>query len=285
MVAYIVSSISVVLIQQANSPSALYFASGQTLAGGIAYVLASAAQNNRLNSDTYKRLNLGLMEYGLVGLTIGVLGAPFRKDPFLVLPALLATIHSLKGYFYGVLGWDKNNNNNQKTTTRLVQDFWQGTKSTTQSVAESLRSKPKNVKSFLYLGATLLVGALTLSKAGEIVAVARGSPQGGVGGWFFLATRLSRFGRLAFLATVLYTLKDAADRDRLEGTTFIELNFLSSLAMAAMSVYYFSLNNNMNMNVGTAVLGTLAASLSTFCAWSGLSSNRKKKQRQALPKK
>lgn len=41
------------------------------------------------------------------------------------------------------------------------------------------------------------------------------------------------------LSTLSFTLKDAADRDRLKGTTFVELNGLVSIASATMAVYSF----------------------------------------------
>jgi hypothetical protein len=41
--------------------------------------------------------------------------------------------------------------------------------------------------------------------------------------------------KMSLFAAVVYTLKDAADRKRLEGTTFIELNFLSSVMFVAMA--------------------------------------------------
>jgi hypothetical protein len=37
------------------------------------------------------------------------------------------------------------------------------------------------------------------------------------------------------LTTVSLTLKDAADRDRLEGSTFIQLNILTSAMFGAMA--------------------------------------------------
>ena len=71
---------------------------------GISYILISAASNNRLNSDTYKRLNLSLIEYGLVGLVIVSLGGLKRRNAVMALAFALSVINSIKGFAYGVLG-------------------------------------------------------------------------------------------------------------------------------------------------------------------------------------
>ena len=46
---------------------------------------------------------------------------------------------------------------------------------------------------------------------------------------------MERYATLLLLATTTLTLKDAADRGRLEGTTFIELNMIGALAFAQLS--------------------------------------------------
>ena len=153
---------------------------------------------------------------------MAALGSRFAKDPLFLIPAILATVNSIKGYAYGVLGFDKKN-----TETGLVKDFVDGTVGT----VKGFFSIPKNLKSFGYLGATAMVGGLKFVKLAEIIRLVLGGAAG-----LDVATRLSRFGRLSFLTMILYTLKDAADRDRLEGTTFIELNILSSIALATITL-------------------------------------------------
>ena len=39
------------------------------------------------------------------------------------------------------------------------------------------------------------------------------------------------------MTTVMYTLKDASDRDRLSGTTFVQLNLLAAAAFLSISLY------------------------------------------------
>jgi len=45
---------------------------------------------------------------------------------------------------------------------------------------------------------------------------------------YLIATRLFRYSKLSLLFGTLFTLKSAADRDRLGGTTFINLNYWCS---------------------------------------------------------
>ena len=68
---------------------------------------------------------------------------------------ILSVINSLKGYAYGVLGWDK-----QSTETTLLKDLMNGTTDT----VKGFLSVPKNVKAAGYVVATLFVVFLKLEK-------------------------------------------------------------------------------------------------------------------------
>lgn len=213
------------------------------------YIMISAATHDRLSSDTYKRLNLALLEYGLVGLTILSIGG----NKMLALPFTLSVINSIKGYAYGVLGWDK-----QNSETTLLKDFMKGA----QETVKGFFSIPKNVKSFGYLIATYMVASMKLLKLNEIVKfIQANSITGG------LALPLSRFNRLAFFTLLLYTLKDAADRDRLGGTTFIQMNYLCALSMGVNYFFYTS-------GIATP-LGALSAAFTAFFAFNGITSYMK----------
>ena len=82
-----------------------------------------------------------------------------------------------------------------------------------------------------------------------------------------LATLLARFNRLSLLALMLYTLKDAADRDRLGGSTFISLNYLCALAMGVQCAFY--------TGGLTTPLGGLSAFFAAFSAFNGITSYMK----------
>jgi hypothetical protein len=223
----------------------------------ISYVMISAATHDRLDSDTYKRLNLALLEYGLIGLLVLALSGGIKR-PVRVLPFALTVVNSIKGYAYGVLGWNKDRSN-----VTLLGDLTKGIKTT----AMGFFSRPKNFKAVGYMAASITVASLKLLKLKEIVEVLlSNSPLSG--GDF--ATIVARFNRLAFLTMMSYTLRDAADRDRLGGTTFVHMNYLCALSMA-VHCFYFS-----GGGIATPV-GALSAIFGVFFAFNGISSSMNKR--------
>lgn len=221
---------------------------------GISYIMISATRHDRLGSDTYKRMNLALFQYGVIGLLASALIGGMRISR--ILPLALAAVNSIKGYARGVLGW-----NMDKPDVTLLGDFTNGLKAT----ATGLFSRPKNFKAFAYAAANLMVGSLCLIKVTEIVEVflAKSLPPGEI------ATAVARYNRLAFLGLMLYTLRDAADRDRLGGTTFIQMNYLCALSMAAHGQYFAG-------GIATPV-GALCAILGVLFAFNGISSDLNKR--------
>ena len=204
------------------TPSIFHMIGGYiAMPAGVSYIMSGAATHDRLGSDTYKRLNLALLEYGLIGLSIISLGKGGNK--LLSVAYILSVINSLKGYAYGVLGWDK-----QSKETSLLKDLMNGTKET----VKGFLSMPKNVKAAGYQVATYFTAFLKLEKLWEIVKFIQANSITAE-----LSMSLARFNRLAFLTLMVYTLKDAADRDRLNGATFIKLNYLCSLAMGIQCAF------------------------------------------------
>lgn len=210
---------SAVLVKKGLAPATIvHLVSGHVLASGVSAIMVSAAENDRLKSDTYKRLNLALLFYGLIGLPVFYLS---EAPKFVVLPFLFTIINSIKGYTYGVLGWDK-----QNSDTSLGQDFFSGCISTVKGIV----SVPKNIQSLGYLSAIIVFAR----KAGQqLLTLNELFQSSGAGGFVGPAMMkpLTRFGRMVFFLSILYSLKDAADRDRLGGTTFIQLNYLAALFM------------------------------------------------------
>ena len=192
----------------------LYAASGPYLAAGISSTLESAASAGRLGSDTYKRLALFLTEFNLCGLTtilLAIGGTTLRQQLFYVLSlaSFLSLSPTLAGYkngggkLFGDVGG-------------VIKEFF----------------TCKNLNGFIYLGGAWFVALLKVMKVVDIVnLVIEGNPAK------TLATRAVRLGRLALLTGTMLVLKSAADRDRLEGTTFVDLNILSSIVFGTMSYY------------------------------------------------
>lgn len=215
MAAHVLLGARILSVAGPSVPVLVGLATNLALPIGVSYILRSAASNDRLSSDTYKRLNLTLLSYGLLSMVTLALKPTRRGSPLLYLPFALATINSVKGYAYGVLGWDKKNPDG----TSLVQDFSSGVVSTVKGVV----SLPKKFRSIFYLVACLGIGYQNLL---QIVKISKLLPGGGSS----LAPLISELSRGSFLWVILYTLKDAADRDRLTGTTFVQLHYLAALA-------------------------------------------------------
>lgn len=175
---------------------------GPLLAAGFAYILIGACQNDRLSSDTYKRLNLMLATFGFVGLLVGQ-----NRGELWIITSVIAMVNSIKGYGYGIKGW--------KLTESVspIVDMMEGCKANVKCLL-----RVPNERSVGYLLATLFVGSVPLCmlKSGIKLSVVS-------------------YTTLAMLAATTLTLKDAADRGRLEGTTFIELNAMTATVLAQLS--------------------------------------------------
>mmetsp|Transcript_8325 Transcript_8325/g.10917 ORF Transcript_8325/g.10917 Transcript_8325/m.10917 type:complete len:312 (-) Transcript_8325:325-1260(-) len=194
-----------------------FYSVGPLLASGVSFILIGAANSNRLTSDTYKRLNLALIQYGLLGFISGIF---MGQKPLWFISCFITVVNSVKGYGYGLKGWELGN-------ASLKDDIMSGLKANLKSM-----TKIPNLKSAGYLAATLTVGTLQLAKIAELFNIVTTG-----GGKFLFGTRLFRFIKLMLLNVIVFSLKDAADRDRLEGTTFIQLNALSSISFAFWALY------------------------------------------------
>eukprot|EP00978_Attheya_sp_CCMP212_P044063 scaffold299225_cov59-Attheya_sp.AAC.2 len=248
-VAYLVASI-VAVVKNGISPFQSYFVAGPLLAAGMAHTLADAALHDRLSSDTYKRLNLFLgTYYGLVNLILSSMTKrQFGSNPFWsfwTITSFITCVNCIKGYGYGVKGWKLEGD----TLPLVKKDLAEGMKYTFQSLV----SIPKNAQSAGYWIAMGTVASLKMKKLVEIIGLLLVvSSTSTSTSWGMVATRLSRYAKLALLTGVMFTLKDAADRGRLNGTTFIQLNLLSSYVFGSMSAYLYQ-------EAGSTITGLVGA--------------------------
>jgi hypothetical protein len=265
------------------------YAAGPCMAATFCYILqhaAAASNSNRLNSETYKRANLYLSQYGAMYLAAAVLvnggpltecGAKMLHSPILLLASLLAVVNGIKGWSYGAKGgWDKPQNKN----TSLMADFVDVLVS---SWIRILSVVPKSLASLGFLAATLFAATLQIATGVDIVrqlvpeilaTLATSSSSSSAAAAMSItsaggvALKMIQFTRLSMLTCICVTLKDAADRNRLTGTTFIQYNALSTFTFALMSANFLSLKQ------APSLAAAAAAVFSLFSAVIGLVSIR-----------
>lgn len=260
--AYLAAS-SFHLIKGGNNFLYYIFGGGTFTVAGILYILKGAAQNDRLGSDTYKRLNLSIIFYAFVQQILPAMGLGLSGKLFFKGPAILTLINGIKGYGYGCLGWDK-----AKGMTTVFSDLKEGILSTLQGLTVV------KAKSAGYILGTVMLGIMSLVKAKELCTMVFVPSIVSPTTYYQIFSRLSRLSRLGLMTTILYTLKDASDRDRLKGSTFIQLNFLAAAALLSMVLY---LSPSIGKSNGpTTALVMLASGISTMTLCQGVSSLKAK---------
>lgn len=221
--------------------------SGQVVAAGISSILPSAVDNNRLKSDTYQRLNWFLVFYATIQLVaVGVDYKNALKNwwPF-ALAAILGLIPAWKGW-------------NQGITENTAVATWNMGKDTIKGLLGF-----KTIKGFGYLLALYFMMYLKIDKLWEMKGFIMD------GSSYMISRRMFRYSKYALLFGTLFTLKSAADRDRLEGGTFINLNYLCSFFFMALSFATYP--------PSLSLLNFIVPfSFSLFCAYNGISSKMKK---------
>ena len=93
--AYLAAS-SFHLIKGGNNFLYYIFGGGTFTVAGILYILKGAAQNDRLGSDTYKRLNLSIIFYAFVQQILPAMGLGLSGKLFFKGPAILTLINGIK---------------------------------------------------------------------------------------------------------------------------------------------------------------------------------------------
>ena len=213
---------------------------GFGLAAGVSHILGGATDQNRLGSDTYKRLNLGLLGFSTLGLLVvpGEAGFLPTANTFLVAWTLLSLVKGLTAVVAWE-GWKRGVDSNSSLVAELIQ----GIASTLQGIWFTKKR-----------------GA---AYRNPLVLVILGMVSSFFEGCFFVTYKMptldtslwwSAVGRLFLITTMMYSLKDAADRERLSGTTFIQLNFM-------MFVWLFTVGIAQSLRVGEPFLLSKASLL------------------------
>jgi hypothetical protein len=223
-------------------------AAGYGLAAGVSYILAkaAAASKQQLNSETYKRLNVGLLGFSIMGLAAvpGEAGFFYTLAPAMILSAMLLAVHvfgmvvSYTGWKYAVVdvprmtlvpddptATDRANKSNSTPISseiqQLAKELWRGTKSTVEGCWRVQNTK----KALTYRNCLLLVLTGCFSHFMDGIFHLRYQDVFHTS-WFESSLAWSGVARLFFISTMVYSLKDAAERDRLTGTTFIQINVM-----------------------------------------------------------
>lgn len=185
----------------ASLPLTCYVTAGPMLAAGVSYVLEGGAVNNRLNSDTYKRLNLFLAQYGLLWLVGAYL---VRKTPskivtnqIMLVASGIAVINGLQSWIYGVTG----RHGLSGAGNSLARELVTGIKKTTEIIFSR-----KTLSGLVYFWACTMTLGLKVSKILDICMLVKGGTATGA----MLCKDVLQFSMYALLNGALFTLKDGA---------------------------------------------------------------------------
>jgi hypothetical protein len=191
---------------------------GYACAAALFDILQSAHAQGWQSSDTYKRLHMAVALFSLMSLPAipGEAGF-FRLNQQGPVLSLLTAVRSI-GALVALWGWKASI---QKT--HVVQELRGGIVNT----LKGLRVRDGK-KALTYRNSFLIVLGAALSSffQGRFL---RSYQQEFLKTNFQISLKWSAVARLAMVAVMIYTLKDAAERDRLAGTTFIQLNVLVGL--------------------------------------------------------
>ena len=198
---------------------------GFALAAGLCHVLQGAATHDRLSSDTYKRLNIGLLGFCALGLAaVPGEGAFMNSATHALVVTMLLTFIKLFGTVLSLMGWKRgiqiDGGMKACTPNRMLRELVTGTKETVQGLKIG-----SNKKALTYRNCLLLVTMGILSSFMEGLFNIRYQNEFRRT-WFEISLQWSAVSRLFMISTMIYSLKDAAERDRLAGTTFIQINIM-----------------------------------------------------------
>lgn len=220
--------------------TALFTLYGSTFAValGAAVSLKGAAEQAHLASDTYKRLNLGLMYWAVVTVVLQVRSLAITTTPLLIGYAIVGGLTvAAAARIYAL-------------TNTAGFDIRAVARGLVAGVSDCLR--PRNMAATLYaviaIDSLVSFAALFAAPGMQLLGVASLTP---------LEDYLKRKLATGFVLTgvVAYVLKDGADRDRLSASTFRILNVALATTLVVMGGMFVYLNKTLP-GVDTTTLGT-----------------------------
>jgi len=237
---------------------ALFLSSGPFMASSIAFHLIGSGPNDCLQSGASKRLNLALASFGFIGL--------LSKDiittakPLWIFGCLVAMINSIKGYGYGLKGWDLKM---MEGNSAALGDIAGGIKSSLAAVVDL----PSGVytRSAGYAALAITFHAMALVKLYKIVAYVVEYKQN-IMRFQVLYPLLFRFKKLLLLSVAAFTLKEAVDQKDVGpkgwGATPFGLGVSTSVVTGIIAAHCIT--------QGSIYLGGWLAFLALFSAFDGL---------------
>ncbi|GMI10566.1 hypothetical protein TrLO_g11182 [Triparma laevis f. longispina] len=224
------------------------------LAAVSVHTLKSASDSSRLNSDTYKRLNLSLMAYSLFNVVSGLASfktlTPMKSSQCAV--HVYSVFVCLTGWLKGARGLNPEASASAPTIASLAASElftgFKNTLSTLSTASKSLSSLPYTLGAagafLMFLHDVILMGVQANKAALPAAKVVTRCASAAISSIFF---------------GTLVTLADACNRKRNNGTTFVYLNGAASLS--AMSVLLASLLNSASLNGRVKATAALAFSV------------------------
>ena len=203
-----------------NIVSPVSLSAGFVLAAVASRCLISAAENNRLASDTYKRMNLALSLFSLMNLMSHLVSWPFLGGAACFC-SLFNTRVALKGWVKGVKGLGSDESRKLYLNS-YISELSYGLKTNLKGVI-TFKSK----ESIGYFLSFTLVSIIVLHNFLVVPLLwKKNLPR-------VNALRIASTARLLLAESILFTLMDAANRKRLSGSTFIKLTLgLSATSLA-----------------------------------------------------
>ena len=196
------------------------------LAGGSCHITANAAKTKRLfTSDTYKRLTFGTFLFGIFGLWSFPGEAGINSSSNMAVMGSLALLTHISKFVTALVsfvGWRYSSGGSGNQGWNITGEFAKGCKNLWKTLPVTDHRPASFYRSF-FLFVTIF-GPLC-----NILELSFNLRQGA--SLFSLPSSLnvSSLARLGLLSVILFILKDASDRNRLDGSTFIQLNIYVGL--------------------------------------------------------
>lgn len=206
------------------------------LAAGTCNILSESVKTKRLyTSDTYKRLTMGLLLFGVLGLfsvpgeagciVVSSLSSPYWGGATTFLLTLLAkfitAIVSFVGWEYsaGGFGSSPSSSSYRDKMRDIVREMCGGCKRVWKTLPITDERPATFYRSFFVI---LTLGNLIFNTSELIFNLTQGIGLVSLP----VSLTISSMARLGLMSVILYVLKDAAERKRLDGSTFITLNMM-----------------------------------------------------------